>query len=347
MKLSLTLHRAILLSMLLLACQACNQVNATTWTTQPSLAAKTTRVPESTVTLTSPMTTAVLGEEQHNRAGRFGFRLVSGYTFESVGGMVTLLAPDGDAEAGPMITLIGGEALPGSTTQQLFDAISAQAGEIEIAEPHPASIGGLPALEAEISESSGEANLRGRLITLLVAPGWQFMALGIAPAERWENELAPLFTAVTESVVFFMPTTTATPFPSASTPTPPDPTTTSFAPLPNSPTPLSIRNIQNLPVFPTAENVTRDDYTLAFSITGGDRLVVRDFYLAELPRLGWQLDMDADGNCIDKNRCMAKLMDLHYTSPNNVQWFFIDRDGLLSLLITEQDGVIYVSLSLV
>jgi len=72
-----------------------------------------------------------------------------------------------------------------------------------------------------------------------------------------------------------------------------------------------------------------------------DRLAVRDFYLTELPKIGWLLDLDENDKCRDNDRCMGWHND--YSDPNNPNWFFIQGDhAYLTMNLIEEGGRVNV-----
>ncbi|RPI30912.1 MAG: hypothetical protein EHM70_12720 [Chloroflexota bacterium] len=103
-------------------------------------------------------------------------------------------------------------------------------------------------------------------------------------------------------------------------------------------------NFEDIPVYEGAEEVMSFDGMLSFLVSA-DRAAVRDFYLEELPKLGWQLDLDENGNCVDENRCMGQFFN--YDDPENLTWGFIQgEDAQLNLTIINEGDKLRVSITL-
>jgi hypothetical protein len=108
--------------------------------------------------------------------------------------------------------------------------------------------------------------------------------------------------------------------------------------------------VETLPIFPTAEYVNYPtQMTLVYSVNGSDRQEVLDFVLENLAGIGWQLDVDQNGDCLDPARCLSKQEGLDYGSADNQLWYFIhpdSQDSLLTLWLMEENGVVLVSMAL-
>jgi hypothetical protein len=440
--------------------------------------AKATQLPPPPTNTPLPPTPAVtLGDEQRSEEGGFAFQPVPGYTVEASFGMVNMLAPGADPDLGPSIFLVGGTATEGTTAQTLIDQLKSP--ELTIGEPKPITVGGVSGLAAEITRPAG--NLSGRVVTVMVTPTWQFVALGGAPKDQWDSEIATLFDAVLASVSFFEPTAAALP----TEPPPPPPSqgneirqwaisaaassqfgesgwtasqatgapdttdcgdyTTAWASAgsdtvewiklsyatpvyatevviyqtynPSSivkielidltsgyhevysaqpearqcpqtlyisfqqtdyevgglritidqsvignwaeidavelvgvavsgGTPAAagggsgIEPVSGLPILPGAADITSRTDLLNYWVSM-DRLAVRDFYLTELPKIGWLLDLDENDKCRDNDRCMGWHND--YSDPNNPNWFFIQGDhAYLTMNLIEEGGRVNV-----
>ncbi len=164
-----------------------------------------TQIPAPTDTPTAPpMSETALGEEYRSDEGGFTLRTIPGYEIDEISGLVNMEAPDADPEFGPAIVLMGGALSESATTEELYDEFTADAQEdVEISEPRQITVGGLPGLISDLSgESEGTKGI-GRLVVVAVTPTQQFIMAAIAPSERWDEELAPLFDAVLASVSFF------------------------------------------------------------------------------------------------------------------------------------------------
>jgi hypothetical protein len=160
--------------------------------------------------LTAPSDTA-LGEELRSDYGGFACVTIPGYTTEEAFGFASMEAPDADPEMGPAILLIGSvvedEAGEEETTvQELYDQfVSDLEAGINVSEPREITVDGRAGLVSEVSGTSEGKEMVGRLVLVAVTPVQRFTAMGAAPRERWESELAPLFDGVVASLSFFEP----------------------------------------------------------------------------------------------------------------------------------------------
>lgn len=109
-------------------------------------------------------------------------------------------------------------------------------------------------------------------------------------------------------------------------------------------------NVQVLPIFPSAENVTyQDENILSYTVSDSTRQDVLNYILAELEGIGWLTDVDEDGNCRNVATCLSKLAELDYDSPDNVLWYFIhveSPDTTLTLTLVESSGMVVVAMAL-
>jgi hypothetical protein len=213
----LSLFVLLLLTLSTLACLPCGLLGGkeaaepTSAATSAAVAAATAAKPTTPPTPTTPPEAAPapvagLGEEQQSEQGGFAFQSILGYTIEGDFGLVGMEAPDADPEIGPALMLQGGVTEGGTTSQQLFDDFAGDVeADVQISEPREITVGGVPALAADLSLTSGETQAAGRAVFAAVTPTQSFLVLGIAPGDRWDNELAPLFDAVLASVRFFEP----------------------------------------------------------------------------------------------------------------------------------------------
>lgn len=101
-------------------------------------------------------------------------------------------------------------------------------------------------------------------------------------------------------------------------------------------TPQSTRYDPNtgLPLFPDADEIYSTEDSLNYwSLSSFESL--RDFYLEQLPYKGWLLDIDEDGNCYDKDRCMG----WHgYGESDNSTWFFLQGEHAYLTLNLLREG---------
>ncbi|MDY7080117.1 MAG: hypothetical protein SXV54_24820 [Chloroflexota bacterium] len=164
-------------------------------------------VVDSAVT-TPPDTT--LGDELRSEMGGFACQTIPDYTVEEAFGFASMEAPDADPELGPAIMMIGsgfeeGEAEV-TTNEELYDEfVSDLEAGIEVSEPRETTVGGIPGLVTDIGGAVEGQEMAGRIVFVAVSPTQNFVMFGVAPADRWDDELAPLFDGVVASVTFFEP----------------------------------------------------------------------------------------------------------------------------------------------
>ncbi|MBN1993323.1 MAG: hypothetical protein JW953_11540, partial [Anaerolineae bacterium] len=151
--------------------------------------------------------TPTLGEEYRSEEGGFAFLTIPDYIVEGEPGFIGMNAPDADPDIGPSVMFMGYPGEEGITSEQMLagwrqdmEADFAMTDEREVMVD---SVMGL-AVDISGTDDSGRA-VAGRLVVVAVPPAQEFVMLGAAPAERWDDELAPLFEAVMTSVTFFEP----------------------------------------------------------------------------------------------------------------------------------------------
>jgi len=95
-----------------------------------------------------------------------------------------------------------------------------------------------------------------------------------------------------------------------------------------------------MPLYADAEQVYSTESVLNYWSTA-DFVVLRDFYLAELPNIGWLLDLDENGNCRDDDRCMG--WHRGYEVPDNQTFFFLKGEkGYITLNLIPESGKVNV-----
>jgi hypothetical protein len=138
--------------------------------------------------------------------GGFAFQVIPGYTVEEAFGFASMEAPDADPDTGPATMLIGAVVEESTTSEQLYDEFvgDLETG-VEVSEPWEVIVGGVPGLAVDVSGTEGDQDFAARLVLVAVTPTQSFTMIGMAPPERWDDELAPLFDAVLASISFFEP----------------------------------------------------------------------------------------------------------------------------------------------
>jgi hypothetical protein len=156
---------------------------------------------------TPPETETGLGEEQRSEAGGFAFQPIPGYTVEEMFGFASMEAPDADSDVGPAIMLIGSAVEESMNLEELYgDFVTGLEAGVGISEPRAVTVGGVPGLAVDMSGDEGGQEFAGRIVFVAVSPTQNFTMFGMASPDRWDDELAPLFDAMMDSISFFEPT---------------------------------------------------------------------------------------------------------------------------------------------
>jgi ligand-binding sensor domain-containing protein len=199
----------LILALVVSACGGSDKENEAKATPSPTKAATQTPTAEPTATKTPEPTATpevVLGEEQRNDYGGFAFRPIPGYEVEEEASLVGMDAPDGDPDIGPAVLMLSYEIETGATLEQVLGNFTQELGTVQVLDQHEVTVGGVAGLAVDLGGSDDEGrDVAGRMVVALPASARQFLIAGIAPPERWEGELEPLFEVVLASVSFFEP----------------------------------------------------------------------------------------------------------------------------------------------
>jgi hypothetical protein len=152
-----------------------------------------------------------LGEERRSEYGGFVFRPIEGYGVSEDPGMIGVFAPDGDVDVGPGILILSlfDEEVVG--LEPLVDALTADAPGMQVSEQRQVTVGGVAGVAVDLSGADDQGRMiASRIVVVLLEPTRQFTMIGIAPPERWNGELEPLFEEMLASISFFEPTAGAT-----------------------------------------------------------------------------------------------------------------------------------------
>lgn len=95
--------------------------------------------------------------------GGFACQTIPGYTVEEIFGFASMEAPDADPDLGPAVLLIGSASEEESvTTEDIYDEfVSDLEVGIEVSEPREITVGGVPGLIADISDTSEGEEMAG------------------------------------------------------------------------------------------------------------------------------------------------------------------------------------------
>lgn len=170
---------------------------------EPTKEPEPTKKPEPT---TPPVPDVELGEEIRSEDGGYSFKTVPGYTTEEAFGFTSIEAPDADEDLGPAMMLAGGLGEEDATPEELYDDfVSELETDIKVSPPRKIDVDGKPGVVADVTGTDDGTEMAGRIVMVAVTPKHHFMMMGAAPADRWADELEPLFDAVLASVRFFKP----------------------------------------------------------------------------------------------------------------------------------------------
>ncbi len=306
---------------------------------RPTTPPEPTATPEPT-----PAPAVGLGEEYRSEIGRYSFRQVPGYELTESEGFVVMIASGGNPQNGPMLILLG-QTLDSETTLDEF--YGSEVGKVdqeglELSPPRDHQVAGAPARSVDVSGTQDGVPVAGRITIVMVTPRQVFMMGGMAPPDRWEGELEPLFEAVLASVSFLEPGAAEGP------PTAAEPSAAAEEEEPASGGPSSMSNLTSLPLLDDAEEVyCMDEYNLNYW-TRVDLVTALAFYRQELPALGWQLDYQ-DGKCLDDRKLTRRCMGWHgnYDNPEESPLFFLRGDGeYLTLNAIEEGGRVNIIISI-
>ncbi|MBN1537945.1 MAG: hypothetical protein JW908_14495 [Anaerolineales bacterium] len=95
--------------------------------------------------------------------------------------------------------------------------------------------------------------------------------------------------------------------------------------------------ITGMPMLPDAEDIYAEKDNVLNYWTPSFFETARDFYLRELPKAGWLLDLNENGKCRDNDRCMG--WHGGYDDPETSTWFFIKGEHAYLTLNLIQEGV--------
>jgi len=117
-------------------------------------------------------------------------------------------APDGDPDIGPAVMLLSYATEETTTEEGLLDDLMQDAVTFQISNQREVTIGDVTGLVVDFDGTDDDGReIAGRIVVALPAPTQPFTMVGVAPPERWDGELEPLFEAVLASISFFEPLT--------------------------------------------------------------------------------------------------------------------------------------------
>jgi len=165
-------------------------------------------LPTSTVVESDVVPDVPMGEEHRSEVGGYTFRMVPDYTLEEMEGYTSLVAPDGDAQNGPAMILLGGIRGESLTLDQLYDdQINNMGANYDVTKTQDVIVGGAPGRSLDITGKNGDVDVVGRITIVLVNPHQMFLIGVMSPVDRWEESL-DIFEALQASITFFEPKAT-------------------------------------------------------------------------------------------------------------------------------------------
>ena len=149
-----------------------------------------------------------LGAEVRIDKAGFAFQEIPDYE-QIIGGHNVSMTPP-DVEIGlftPGIFLYGGPVESGSITLEDLYLETVDMMTSEPSNRQEITVDGAPGLAANLKSKpfADGSTISGRMIVVLVAPDQQFVMIGEAPTDLWEDDLVYFFEAVQASAHFFEP----------------------------------------------------------------------------------------------------------------------------------------------
>lgn len=173
--------------------------------TQPPLSDLVGGTPTETPTPTSTATATpdAAQTQQFSWSGGYSFWPPVGYEMSTNGGQTLFTSPEG------VLALAGGPEQNSSRPpeQAMAEALAAINGSmgasLQTGSPFPVTVGGAPGIGADLSGSTPQGAMLGRLVTVRPNEGQLFYAFGVSPAQLWTARDATRFQRMLNNVGFF------------------------------------------------------------------------------------------------------------------------------------------------
>jgi hypothetical protein len=149
-----------------------------------------------------------LGEEIRIEKAGFAFQEIPSYDQIITGRNVSMIPPDVDFGLfTPGVFMYGGIVESESFTLEDLYLKTVDMMTSEPSSRREITIDDAPGLAADLKSKpfTDGSTISGRMVVVLVTPNQQFIMIGEAPTELWEDELVYFFDAVQASVHFFEP----------------------------------------------------------------------------------------------------------------------------------------------
>lgn len=166
-------------------------------------AAATTTTPVATETPAGTATADPAQAQQFSWSGGYSFWPPPGYETQTNGGQTLFTSPEG------IMSLAGGpqQASSAPPEQALGEALAtintSMGASLQAGAPSPVTVGSAPGVAADLSGSTPQGAMLGRLVSVQPAPGQLFYAFGLSPAQLWTGRDAARFQRLVNGVVFF------------------------------------------------------------------------------------------------------------------------------------------------
>jgi hypothetical protein len=159
--------------------------------------------PTESPTPTATATTDPAAAQQFSWSGGYSFWPPPGYEMRVNGGQTLFTSPEG------VMSLAGGpEQNSGRPPEQAMSEALATINQsmgasLQAGPPSPITVGGAPGVAADLSGSTPQGAMQGRLVAVRPAEGQLFYAFGLSPAGLWTERDAARFQRLLRDVGFF------------------------------------------------------------------------------------------------------------------------------------------------
>lgn len=134
--------------------------------------------------------------------GGFSFKTIPGWDVVCAMGIIQIKAPDAHPEYGPAFLIMAGENDTEMTTEEAFEKFESTSTGATISKPKKIKVGGFQALQAEMTSSQGDEEIKAYVITSMLTDSRQFTMMASSPIDRWDEEVEPYFDDVVKSIKF-------------------------------------------------------------------------------------------------------------------------------------------------
>ena len=135
-------------------------------------------------------------------SGGFEFLPLEDYEFSDSWGIIQMIAPGADPQAGPVILLVGGSNEMEMTLDDLADSMMQNTPDGEFSKPKKIKVDGINGYDYTVKSTYDGEEIEGRMVFVMVSPTQQFALVGAAPEGEWKS-VNKDFETVLDSVRFF------------------------------------------------------------------------------------------------------------------------------------------------